>query len=112
MNIIDVFLGRGWFRDFKLNHPGVKYATKTEATNAQYKQTNDQEWIQRKQDFMSTECGQPTVLSRANIFIAEIDQVQSPLTATVGFKVVVGSFFFFNFYLQQLPMLCDRLFGK
>ena len=43
---------------------------------------------------MLIECGQPTVATRANIFIAELDQIKSPLTATVAFDVLVGKLVF------------------
>ena len=43
---------------------------------------------------MTIECGQDKLASRANIFIAEIDRITSPLTATVSFNILVSVPFF------------------
>ena len=67
----------------------MKIPTETDVSNAQYKQVSDTDWLERKKDFMLIECGQPTVATRANLFIGEINEIQSPLTPTVRFQILV-----------------------
>ena len=51
---------------------------------------NEKDWMQDRDNFIQTHCGQKKLPSKMHIFLMEVETIKSVMNLNIAFKVLVG----------------------